>query len=432
MRLGVAGLKRSIATMATTANATASTARMVVSDAVTDTSPDNMDDNTDTDTMTPPMVPPPPPPILGAATGDSPRVLRIALPMLTVSWLVLALVLAASFVRISRWEIAPGEALTVSNRITVEGTKGAAAPERFANPSGIRFVTAFGGQLSALDAVLGWIDPWVQVDTFEEHFGTLTPDDRRRLGFQAMVGSKQIAEYVAATTLGLKASLVQGKVVVEQVVCDDAPETNAACDILELGDTITAIDAVPTPTLTELAEQIQGRAPGETITVTVVPAGQDDQSRTVDRTVTLMEDPDTPGRPIIGIVPADTRTVDLPFSVAISTSDIGGPSAGLAFTLAILDELTEGNLTGRGKVAATGTINEDGTVGAIGAVVQKAVAVRDVGVSLFLVPASQSEDELAEARRAAGSKVRIVPVATLAEALTALAENGGDPLPPRS
>jgi PDZ domain-containing protein len=247
-----------------------------------------------------------------------------------------------------------------------------------------------------------------------------------------MVGSKQIAEYVAATTLGLEASLVQGKVVVEQVVCDGAPETNAACDILDLGDTITAIDAVPTPTLTELAEQIQGRAPGETITVTVVPHGQDDQSQTVDRTVTLMEDPDTPGRPIIGIVPADTRTVDLPFSIGISTSDIGGPSAGLAFTLAILDELTEGDLTGRGKVAATGTINEDGTVGAIGALVQKAVAVRDVGASLFLVPSSQSEDELAEARRAAGSKVTIVPVATLAEALAALAENGGDPLPPRS
>lgn len=405
---------------------------MVVSEAVTDTSPDHMDDNTDTDTMTPPMVPPPPPPNSGAVTGDSPRTLRVALPMLTVSWLVLAAIVAASFIRMSRWEIAPGEALTVSNRITVEGVDGAAAPDRFANPDGIRFVTAFGGQLSALDAALGWVDPWVQVDTYEEHFGTQTPDDRRRLGFQAMVGSKQIAEYVAATTLGLKASLVQGKVVVEQVVCDGAPETNAACDILDLGDTITAIDAVPTPTLTELAEQIQGRTPGEKITVTVVPTGQDDATKTVDRTVTLMEDPDTPGRPIIGIVPADTRTVDLPFSVGISTSDIGGPSAGLAFTIAILDELTEGNLTGRGRVAATGTINEDGTVGAIGALVQKAIAVRDAGASLFLVPASQSDVELARAREAAGSKVRIVPVATLAEALGALTDNGGDPLPPRS
>ena len=271
----------------------------------------------------------------------------------------------------------------------------------------------------------------VQVDTYKEHFGDMTPSDRRRLGYQAMVGSKQVAEYVAATTLGLDARLVQGKVVIEELVCDGKPATNSACDILDLGDTITALDSEPTPTLAELAEVMQGRAPGESITVTVVPNGQSDQTKTVDRTVTLMEDPDTEGRAIIGIVPADTRTVDLPFEIGISTADIGGPSAGLAFTIAILDELTEGSLTGRGKVAATGTINEDGTVGAIGALPQKAVAVRDAGVTLFLVPSSQSDDEIERARAAAGSGVRIVPVETLSDALKALADNGGDPLPRR-
>lgn len=322
--------------------------------------------------------------------------------------------------------------MTVSNRMSVEAVDGSSAPERFKNDNGIRFVTAFGGKLTALDAVLGWLDPWVQVNTYKEQFGTLTPNDRRRLGYQAMVGSKQIAEYVAAKALGLEARLVQGKVVIEELVCDNKPATNSACDILDLGDTITALDGDSTPTLVELAEIMQGRKPGETLTVTVIPTGQSDQTKTVNRTVTLMEDPDTKGRAIIGIVPADTRTVDLPFKVGISTSDIGGPSAGLAFTIAILDELSPGNLTGRGKVAATGTINEDATVGAIGALVQKAVAVRDAGVTLFLVPSAQPAAELAEARRAAGSKVKIVPVATLAEALAALEANGGDPLPSRS
>lgn len=381
--------------------------------------------------MAPPIVPPPPPPVTAVPQGDSPRTLRMVLPVLTVSWLVLVTVVVASFVRVARWEIAPGEAMTVSGRITVDGAKGAPAPTRHENPGGIRFVTAFGGQLSALDAVLGWLDPWVQVDTYEEHFGDLTPSDRRRLGYQAMVGSKQIAEYVAATTLGLEARLVSGKVVIEELVCDNKPATNAACDVLDLGDTITAFDSEPTPTLTELTEVMQGRKPGDRITITVVPNGQSDQTKTVDRTVTLMEDPDTEGRAIIGIVPADTRTVDLPFEIGISTSDIGGPSAGLAFTIAILDELTEGNLTGRGTVAATGTINEDGTVGAIGALAQKAVAVRDAGVTLFLVPSSQSVEEIDLARRAAGAGVRIVPVATLSDALTALVDNGGDPLPRR-
>ena len=318
----------------------------------------------------------------------------------------------------------------MSPLITLAGTADNDAPERFDVNEGIRFVTAFGGQMSALDATIAAFDPWVEVETYEEHFGDMTPSERQRLGYQSMVGAKQIAEYLAAKTLGLKAELKEGKVLIEELLCDgELPDTGSACDILDVGDTITAIGGVATPTLTELAKVMDGKKVGESIEMTVVPHGQDDQSKTVVRAVTLMEDPDTPGRAIIGIVPADTRTVDLPFEVTISTADIGGPSAGLAFTIALLDELTEGDLTGRGRVAATGTIEEDGTVGAIGALAQKAIAVRDAGATLFLVPSSQPDEEIADARRAAGKGVTIVPVGSLDEALAALRENGGDPLP---
>jgi PDZ domain-containing protein len=120
--------------------------------------------------------------------------------------------------------------------------------------------------------------------------------------------------------------------------------------------------------------------------------------------------------------------VTLPFEVQISTTDIGGPSAGLAFTLALLDELTSGNLMGPSRVVATGTISNDGSVGAIGALEQKAVAVKASGANLFLVPDGQSADEMKRARRAAGSQVEIVQVATLDEALSALRTRGGDAL----
>ena len=142
-----------------------------------------------------------------------------------------------------------------------------------------------------------------------------------------------------------------------------------------------------------------------------------------------MTSPDDPSLVIIGIVPADTRTVRVPFDVQISTSGIGGPSAGLAFTLSLLDELTPGNLMGRGRVVATGTINEDGSVGPIGALEQKAVAVKDAGGTLFLVPAGQSETEMKAARAAAGSSVTIVQVGTIEEALVQLGKNGGEGLP---
>ncbi|MEY3133131.1 MAG: hypothetical protein RLZ29_1468, partial [Actinomycetota bacterium] len=102
---------------------------------------------------------------------------------------------------------------------------------------------------------------------------------------------------------------------------------------------------------------------------------------------------------------------------------------GLAFTLALLDELTEGSLTGKAKVAATGTIDGDETVGAVGAIVQKAVAARNSGATLLLLPASQSADDVSAARRIGGSRMRVETVATLQEALDVLRGLGGEPLP---
>jgi PDZ domain-containing protein len=247
-----------------------------------------------------------------------------------------------------------------------------------------------------------------------------------------MIGAKQIAEYVAMKKLGLDVDLVMGRVVIEELVCDGAPKKNAACTNLEVGETITHFNGVATPTLTELAAQMKGQAVGDTVELTVIPydskATTPDAKKAEKRSVQLMANTDDPGRPIIGFLPADTRTVTLPFEVQISTTDIGGPSAGLAFTLALLDELTSGNLMGPSRVVATGTISNDGSVGAIGALEQKAVAVKASGANLFLVPAGQSADEMKRARRAAGSQVEIVQVATLDEALSALRTRGGDAL----
>jgi PDZ domain-containing protein len=361
------------------------------------------------------------------------RSLRIALPLVTFSWLVLVAIFAMALVRIDRYEIAPGEAMAVAPRIGFAPIKeGGYTPNRYPAENEINFVTAFGGQLSILDSILGWFDPHVKVDTYKEHFGATTPSAARRVGFQAMYGAKQIAEYVAMKKIGLDARLVPGRVVVEDLVCTGAPAAHSGCKTLEIGETITQMNGVATPTLAELAKQMKGHSVGETIELTVIPyvagAAEPNPAAAQKRVITLMESPDTPGKAIIGFVPADTRTVSLPFDVNISTTDIGGPSAGLAFTLALLDELTKGNLMGRGRVVATGTMNEDAAVGAIGALEQKAVAVRDAGGTLFLVPASQTNDEVAAARAAAGSGVKIVKVATLDEALKALRANGGDSL----
>lgn len=374
--------------------------------------------------MTDSSVPLPPPSPLSSASSRNRR-LYVALPLLTLSWLILFVVIVASLVRIQRWELAPGEALTVGPRIEfVSGDE--QAPTRYDTDNGIHFVTAFGAKLSALDSFVGWLDPDVQVDTYEERFGDQTPSSQRVLNQQAMVSSKQIAEYVALKRLGYDVELIVGPAIVADVICEETPHPKSACEVMNVGDTIVEFDGSPINVLTDLYPLTANLAPGEEVEITVRPNASD----SVDtRIVRVIANPSDASKTIIGFLPVDTRSVELPFDVGISTSDIGGPSAGLAFTLAILDELTEGNLMGRGKVAATGTINDDEKVGAVGAVRQKAVAVRDAGATLFLIPASQSPQVIDEARKAAGSRVKVVPVTTLQDALDALRDNGGDPLP---
>ncbi len=93
----------------------------------------------------------------------------------------------------------------------------------------------------------------------------------------------------------------------------------------------------------------------------------------------------------MGDVVSMTRTTyTFPFDINIEVGDVGGPSAGLALTLGILDILSGGDLTGGRSVAATGTIELDGTVGDVGGVAQKAVAVRRAGATVFFVPAASS------------------------------------------
>jgi len=382
-----------------------------------------MSENND---VTMPNSVPLPPPTLAPTRPDRAELRKLwwALPLLTCAWLALIGIVVAASVQVRFWEVAPGSAEPVANRL--EFTKEALAHvTRYPSENSVLFVTAFGGQLSALETFVGSIDSDVDVQSFEERFGKSTPGTQQQLGFQSMTTAKQIAEYVAFTKLGLDASFELGSVIVEEVVCLDVPVTLSACKQLQPGDTLIAFEGKDIPTLAELAPLMEGYEPGDIVTISVIPHMATEPE---DRKVQLIESPDEPGRTIIGFIPADTRTVVLPFEVSIDTDRIGGPSAGLAFTLALLDEMTPGDLFGGVKVAATGTMNEDETVGAIGALPQKAVAVKAAGAKLFIVPKSQSPEELAAARAVLGSAVKLVTVANLEEALALLESLGGSGL----
>jgi PDZ domain-containing protein len=171
---------------------------------------------------------------------------------------------------------------------------------------------------------------------------------------------------------------------------------------------------------------LAGKKDGDVVSVTVR-RGSD--FVTVDAPLTSDS-----GRVILGIIPDPdppvTTKFELPLDVSIDSGEVGGPSAGLAFTLALLDELTPGDLTGGAKVAATGTISLDGRVGAIGGLPQKAVAVRNAGAKVFMVPDTQSPEEIAQAKRGlTDNELQIVTVSRSTMPCTSWRHSAATPTP---
>ncbi|NDA77991.1 MAG: hypothetical protein EBY07_09380 [Actinobacteria bacterium] len=350
----------------------------------------------------------------------------LAIPAFTIACLIVVAVLGATVWPIQRFETAPGAADLVAPRLSI----GDGEVEVYPPENGVRFVTALGNELTALQSFMGWVDPYVDVLTCEERFGDCNPTQNRQVQLGAMSTAKEIAAYVAASYLGLDATFNEGLAQVsgfdESVCPTDAPDTRA-CRVLNVGDVIESIDIGDGPrtidVLSRVSEVLSDASPGDSATLAV--KALDGTSRQV--VVTLLASPDDPERTLIGFSARDTRTVTLPFTVDIDTDRIGGPSAGLSFTLALIDQLTPGELVPAAGVAVTGTIAEDGSVGPIGALVQKSIAVKRSGARYFLVPTAQGEADIADARAAVGDAVEIIPVASLSEALAALAELGGEP-----
>ena len=123
----------------------------------------------------------------------------------------------------------------------------------------------------------------------------------------------------------------------------------------------------------------------------------------------------------LGIALENALQWHFPVGVSINTADIGGPSAGLAMTLGIMDALSKTSITGDLKIAATGTIDPLGNVGDVGGVAEKTVAVEKAGATVFLVPIPEYEVAL----RAASGGLKVIEVATLDQALAAIERLGG-------
>lgn len=185
------------------------------------------------------------------------------------------------------------------------------------------------------------------------------------------------------------------------------------------GDQLLAVSGRPVTSVPQLLEALRTASPGRPLTLRVKRG--DDPER--DVTVTPAAYPGAPERAFLGITPA-TSPVEGD-RLAISLGDVGGPSAGLMFTLALVDKLTPGELTGGRFVAGTGTITPEGVVGPISGIRFKMLKASEVGAQTFLVPA----DNCAEAAGEAPDGLALVRVGTVGDAVTALntLRSGGVP-----
>jgi PDZ domain-containing protein len=290
-------------------------------------------------------------------------------------------------------------------------------PKTYAPKRSVAFTTVSQREATLGDALRGWIDDHIDVIPTDIARGGQSRSENQRYNAQLMDTSKYAAETVALRRIGLPVTIHTTGTVVRGFAEGSPAEASA----LKLDDVIVAVDGTPLTLADQLRDLLQVGGPGAAHRLTVErPAGSD---RHVDVSITTAGLPAAPDRAVIGIYPEE-RIVgfDFPYDVAIDSGRVGGPSAGLAFTLAILDVLTPGELTGGHEVAVTGTMDFDGNVGPVGGGVQKAIAVRNAGYEAFLVPT----DEFAEVDAAVGHDLRVIAVDTLQEALDARASLGGD------
>ena len=257
------------------------------------------------------------------------------------------------------------------------------------------------GSLTLVGAVQGWFDDEVTVVPREQVYPSgQSVRETQAQNRQAFLTSEQAARGAALAELGYPE-----KVVVQGLADDSASEGE-----LEAGDALEAVDGTPTPDQDALADVLGAIPPGSEVQVDYTREGEPGSA-----TITTAAAEEGEGSALGVLV---LQTAYAPFDVDIEVDDVGGPSAGLMLTLGIIDMVGDTDLTEGAVVAGTGTIDGEGEVGPIGGIPLKLVSARDIDAELFLVPA----DNCAEALANAQPGLPMARVATLDDALTALAD----------
>lgn len=226
-----------------------------------------------------------------------------------------------------------------------------------------------------------------------------------------MEGSQENALEVAFKKAGLPVEVEMFGIYVLSVL-----KGSPADGKLKAGDRITKIDGQSFESSTDFTDYVQSKNAGDMITVTLI---RDEVELNEE---IVLQEISSIGKPGIGISLVEDKEVKTTPPVKIDTAQIGGPSAGLMFTLEIYNQLKEEDITKGYLIAGTGTISPDGTVGPIGGIDQKIVAADKAGAEIFFAPnqngAKNSDYEVAvQTAKDIKTDMIIVPVDTFDDAI---------------
>jgi Lon-like protease len=319
-----------------------------------------------------------------------------------VAAVVVALLLAfaAGWVRLPYYAVGPGPARDVAPLIRIQGH------QRYESDGRLIMTTVKLEQATALRALIAWVDPATRVVRRDELFSPGVPERlEEQRALSQMEQSKVDATAVVLSELD---DLPDGRgtgVLVEAVLpgCPAEGAVDVGDTILSIGNQVVNDKEVARTLLDEIAP-------------TAPAALEVESSDGGSRDVTLRREDCVDGQPpLFGFAVIDT----FPFSVRISTGDVGGPSAGLMWAVGLYDLLTPGDLTEGRTIAGTGTLNLVGEVGPIGGIGDKIIAAERLGADVFLAP----ELNMDEIRSMDTGDLRVVSIGSFTDALRYLQAN---------
>lgn len=308
--------------------------------------------------------------------------------MLASTLILIALLCAGVLIPVPYSEMSPGPTVNTLGKVDGDQVLQISGHRTYRTSGNLNMttvrVTGADYDMNLVEAVYGWLahdSVVVPHDTL--YPGGKTEEQSTQENAEEFSQSQESAKVAALTELGIP---VTSRVVVSTVI-----KGSPAQGKLHAGDVIKAVDGTAVEQPEDVAKFVTKHKPGENVTFTVIPAKTaaaaekaGKQPEGTEKIIIRTKKAPKENRAIVGIQAGTDHT--FPFEIDIKLADVGGPSAGLMFSLGIVDKLTPGQLTGGKFIAGTGTIDDQGKVGPIGGINMKLVGARNAGARYFLTP----------------------------------------------